>query len=114
MAFKYKIDYRGNSKVIRRIVEKLNAMAPLGTSHDEAFYGDLGQIAYQHSQTKGNPHDLTLEDLGLEKITSQIQAMMEALGARVPWTRHTNEEEITTHDGEIIYFQTTARVLEYH
>ena len=114
MAFKYKIDYRGNSKVIRRIVEKLNHMAPLGTSHDEACYGDWGQAAYEHANTKGNPHGTTAEDLGLEKITSQIQALMEALGARIPWTRHTDEEEITTHEGDTIYFQGTARVLEYH
>ena len=114
MAFRYKIDYKGNSKVIRRIVDKLNNVAPLGTSHGDAFYGDLGQIAYEHSQATGNVHRMAPEDLGLENVISQIRALMDGLGTRSPWCRHTNDEEITDHDGETIYFQTTAHVLEYH
>ena len=36
----------------------------LGTGHTNAFYGDLGQIAYEHSQATGNPHGLTVSDIG--------------------------------------------------
>ena len=50
----------------------------------------------------------------MENFASQIRALMDGLGTRMPWTRHTNDAEITDHEGETIYFQTTAHVLEYH
>lgn len=113
MALKFKINYTGESKVIKRLCERVNGMPILGKEHDDAYYGDQGEAAYQHSLQKGNPHDLTLKDLGIEKIKDQVQSIMEAIGTVMPWTRHTGES-ITDHDGEPIYFQGTARLLEWH
>ena len=109
----FKINYTGSSKLLRRICEKLNEVPILGTNHEDAFYGDQGEAAWEHSRTTGNPHGLTLQDLGIEKIKDEMQLLMEAIGGRVVWTRHSGSE-ITTHDGDPIYFQVTARVLEWH
>lgn len=108
-----KIYYNGSSKVIRRLCQIINSVARLGTTHDTAFYGDQGLEAYEHSQVKGNAHDLTLADLGLEKISDQVRTLLDAVGVRRPWTRH-GGEEMKTHEGETIYFQTTAHLLEWH
>ena len=61
----FRIEYTGSSKLIRRICEKLNEVPILGTTHDCAYYGDRGEEAYQHSKIQGNPHGVTLEDLGV-------------------------------------------------
>lgn len=38
----------------------------LGVTHEDAFYGDLGQTAYEHSQLRsGNPHNVTKGEVGL-------------------------------------------------
>ena len=110
----FKIEYTGSSKLLRRICEKLNAVPILGTGHDDAYYGDQGEQAYQHSLTRGNPHGLTLEDLGLADVLDQLHMLLEATGIRVTWTRHTNDEPITTHEGEEIYFQSISRVHEWN
>lgn len=36
----------------------------LGENANEAYYGDKGKEAYDHSQTEGNPHNTTAEDIG--------------------------------------------------
>ena len=106
----FRIEYTGSSKLIRRICEKLNQVPILGTCHNDAYYGDQGEAAYQHSLTRGNPHGLTLEDLGLADVPDQLRMLLEATGIRVTWTRHTDAEPITTHDGEEIFFQSISRV----
>ena len=41
----------------------------LGTTSATAFRGDLGQLAYEHSQkTRGNPHNVTATDVGLGNV----------------------------------------------
>jgi len=40
----------------------------LGTGHNTAFYGDWGKIAYDHANSKGNPHGTTAEDLNLADV----------------------------------------------
>ena len=41
----------------------------LGTTHEDAFYGDHGEAAYQHSLLRqGNPHNVTKGDLGLGNV----------------------------------------------
>jgi hypothetical protein len=42
----------------------ISSSLALGTTSETAFRGDLGQIAYNHSQSTGNPHGLTLADIG--------------------------------------------------
>lgn len=99
-----KVYYEGESKVIRRITEILNAKAELGESHEEAYYGDYGKTAYEHSQLiSGNPHHVTLADLGLEGILDKINAIMLAIGMTRSWITH-NAEEIVDHDGAAIWF----------
>ena len=113
--YNYKIIYNGSSKVIKRIVDKLNnwTSAMLGTTHDTAYYGDLGQTAYEHSQTTGNPHGLTLDDLGIENIPRQIASMGEAIGSIDYWQDH-DETQFVDHDGDELVFHTEAQLLGWH
>lgn len=104
-------------KITRQIMELINAYegVELGETHDKAYYGDLGKEAYEHSQlTSGNPHRVSLEDLGIANLPSRVDSLMKAFGTLTPWTEHSAGDELTTHTGETIYFQTTSRVLEYH
>lgn len=48
----------------------------LGTTHTTAYYGDLGKIAYDHSQMVGNPHLTTYTDVGADAAGS-AQAVYE-------------------------------------
>lgn len=99
-----KINYKGDSKIIKRIVEFLNLKPELGEGHEDAYYGDLSKEAYEHSQLRsGNPHNVTLADLGLEGIINKINAIMFAIGMQRIWITHTNET-ITDHDGTAIWF----------
>lgn len=50
--------YGGSSYV------EISASLALGTTSETAFQGDLGQIAYTHSQATGNPHGTDLSELG--------------------------------------------------
>lgn len=115
--YNYKINYNGSSKVIKRIVDKLNhwAEAMLGTTHDTAYYGDLGQIAYEHSQTTGNPHNLTLDDLGLQDVPREIAMIMEAIdgGSDDQWVDH-DENQFVDHDGNELVFHADAQLLGWH
>lgn len=100
MSFSYKIEYTGSSKLIRRIVDRLNNVAILGTTHDTAYYGDQGEAAYQHSLlTSGNPHRVNLDDLGIGNIKSQIAALLEATGSSANWTLHDKGYELIDHEG---------------
>lgn len=99
-----RIEYTGRSKVIRALCERVNHMGSLGTRHDEAFYGDLGQEAYEHSQlTSGNPHRVTAEDLGLGNVVPQLEAIMFAIGMISVWQTH-KSEQVVTHGGDTIIF----------
>ena len=57
------------AKECNRLYQKLLDMGllELGTTHTTAYYGDLGKIAYDHSQSTGNPHVTTYTDVGAEK-----------------------------------------------
>lgn len=109
-----KINYNGSSKVIRRLCEIINTVARLGTKHDEAFYGDLGQEAYDHSQTIGNPHQTTLADLGIENIQRQIDLLMEAVGSLDYWVNHDDGDNFIDHDGDYLVFLSGSNLLKWH
>lgn len=99
-----KVFYEGESKVIRRIVELLNLKPELGEGHEDAYYGDLSKEAYEHSQLRsGNPHNITLADLGLEGIIDKIDAIMYAIGMIRQWHTHKGEA-IVDHAGDYIVF----------
>lgn len=117
--FSFKINYNGSSKVIKRIVEKLNSVAVLGTQHDQAYFGDLGQTAYEHSQETGNAHDLTLADLGIENLLGQIQLALEAIGAVDEWGDYELDDEeeqflFYDHDGDQLMFRSNSDLLAWH
>lgn len=116
--YKYKINYTGSSKVIRRIVDRLNniTIAILGTAHDEAFYGDWGNEAYQHSLLReGNPHNVTLNDLGIEMLPRQIEMIAEAVGSVDYWVTHEDENVIfEDHEGNLFIFSTGSNLLAWH
>ena len=100
----FKITYTGHSKVITRLCERVNGLAALGETHENAYYGDLGKEAYDHSQLRsGNPHNVTAADLGLENVLSQIKAIMVAIGMIKTWWTH-NDEPITDHEGVLLTF----------
>ena len=40
----------------------------LGETSSTAYRGDRGKIAYDHSQTTGNPHGTTKNDIGLGNV----------------------------------------------
>lgn len=45
----------------------------LGTTHATAYYGDLGKVAYDHSQNVGNPHQTTYKEVGADAAgTAQL------------------------------------------
>lgn len=101
---RFKICYDGNSKVIRKLCELVNQKASLGTSHDEAFFGDQGLEAYEHSQlTSGNPHNVTAKDLGLENVLARLDAIQFAIGMVRSWVTHKNEQ-VVTHKGDFLVF----------
>lgn len=110
-----KVYYNGSSKVIRRICQVLNSVAKLGTTHTTAFYGDLGQEAYDHSKTKGNPHNLTLADLGIENIQRQVEMVMDAIGSFDTWHSHEDNAEFIDHEsGEVFAFVSSSDLLKLH
>lgn len=144
MADQNLIHYHGNSKVIKKICELLNKrmgfvrdvtrngvsvldddlvahiqVPELGTSHENAGYGDYADTAYQHSQmTSGNPHNVTLDDLGIPGIADQMQMVLQAIGAAANLATSGSTEEdptyIVTHDGDYISMRTVANVLAWH
>ena len=110
-----KVYYNGKSKVIKRLCQIINSVARLGITHDTAFYGDQGQAAWEHSQTIGNPHNLTLEDLGIENINRRIDLLMEAVGSWDNWIDHADNEFFIDHENdEELIFNTGAELLKLH
>lgn len=100
----FRITYTGKNKTIQQLCRRVNGLAELGTSHNEAYYGDLGQQAYEHSQLReGNPHNVTADDLGLGNVLNQIRAIMMAIGMLKFWQTH-NDEAMTDHNGVLISF----------
>lgn len=109
-----KVHYEGESKVIKRIVELLNLKPELGGDHENAFYGDLSKEAYDHSQTTGNPHRLTLADLGIDNIQRQIDLLMDAVGSLDFWICRDDNAEFIDHDGNNLVFVSSSNLLKWH
>ncbi len=111
-----KIYYNGSSKVIKRLCQIINSVARLGTSHTTAFYGDLGQEAYEHSQIIGNAHGLTADDLGLGNINNQMRMVLDAIGAVDSWVSYDTElTYFIDHDtGDYLTFKVASNLLAWH
>lgn len=116
--YNYQIQYNGSSKVIKRIVERLNHIveAMLGSTHDKAFYGDWGQAAYDHSLLReGNPHNVTLDDLGIADLPRQMALLNDFIGSEDYWVTHNAETEyVIDHDDNQFVFRSTANILGWH
>ncbi len=116
--YNYQIQYNGSSKVIKRIVERLNHIveAMLGTTHDKAFYGDWGNEAYEHSKLKeGNPHNVTLDDLGIADLPRQMALLNDILGFEDYWITHNPDTEyVIDHEDNQFVFRSTANILGWH
>ena len=109
-----KVYYNGSSKVIKRLCQIINSVARLGITHDKAFYGDLGQEAYDHSQTIGNPHQTSLADLGIENIQKQIDMLLDTVGSVDAWIDHEDDFEFVDHTDETIMFVSGSILLKLH
>ena len=46
----------------------MSSSLALGETESTAYRGDRGKIAYDHSQTTGNPHGTTKADIGLGNV----------------------------------------------
>lgn len=49
-------------------ISDVTSAISLGITHDKAYYGDFGEVAYQHSKILGNPHKTTAANIGLENV----------------------------------------------
>ena len=111
----FTIIYNGKSKVIKRIVEKINTLPGLGRTHDTAFYGDLGQEAYEHSQIQsGNPHNVTLEELGIQNIENQLAMILDTIGSYDYWICQETDEHFIDHDGDELILIAGSNLLMWH
>jgi hypothetical protein len=116
----FKINYTGSSKILIKICEKLNSVPILGTNHEDAYFGDRGEAAYQHSlQRSGNPHRVSLEDLGIELLPNQMRMLLDAIGALDSWISHDRDEEgeityFIDHEGDYLVFVSASNLLAWH
>ena len=111
------INYTGSSKILRRICEALDNVAELGTTHEKAYYGDLGQAAYEHSQlTEGNPHHVTVDDLGIAEIINGVRLILDTVVTTDYWTTHATleTEYLVDHEGDNLVFISGANILSWH
>lgn len=95
--------YFYNGSAFVKITDEISANLKLGVLHTDAYYGDLGKIAYDHSATKGNPHGLTSLDIGLGKVDNTSDkdkpisdATQAAINGFVPNSRRINGQPLTT------------------
>ena len=110
-----KIYYNGNSKVIRHLCQIINNVAKLGTTHTTAFYGDLGMTAYEHSQrVSGNPHNVSLAELGIENVPRQITMILDTIGSLDQWICHGDRAEFIDHEGDQLVFVSGSNLLAWH
>lgn len=52
----------------------ISSSLALGETSSTAYRGDRGKVAYDHSQTIGNPHQTTKTDIGLENVDNTADA----------------------------------------
>lgn len=88
---------------------EISASLALGETSSTAYRGDRGKVAYNHSQTTGNPHGTTKSDLGLGNVENKSSATIRgeltkanvttALGYTPPTTNTTYSVVSTTANG---------------
>ena len=89
--------YFNGADFIKVTDSKAKALS-LGITHADAYYGDFGKAAYDHSKSTGNPHGLTATDIGLGQVnnTSDKNKPLSdaAILAFVPITRKVNGKQL--------------------
>ena len=60
---------------------EISSSLALGETSSTAYRGDRGKIAYDHSQTTGNPHSTTKADVGLGNVDNTADANKNVLSA---------------------------------
>lgn len=80
----------------------------LGTTSSTAYRGDHGLIAYNHANEQGNPHNLTLDLLGITiaaEVINNLQGLEEnilvALGKKLNLTGGTLTGHLTLHSDPV-------------
>lgn len=90
----------------------------LGTSHTNAYYGDQGDTAYQHSQlTSGNPHHVTAADLDIAVFKCYSKTLDVSEESSVTFTDEDFDEDtvvfgIYTNNG--LFYSTIVEDTENH
>ena len=92
---------------------EISASLALGETASTAYRGDRGKIAYDHSQTTGNPHSTTKADIGLGNVdnTSDLDkpistATQNALNGKQDTL--TNPITGTGANGQVAFFNGTT------
>lgn len=62
--------YYFNGTDFIKVTDGSSKTLSLGIAHTDAYYGDFGKAAYDHSKAIGNPHGLTTKDLGLDLVNN--------------------------------------------
>ena len=70
IAINTNISYRWSGSVYVEI----SSSVALGETSSTAYRGDRGKIAYDHSQSTGNPHSTTKNDIGLANVDNTSDA----------------------------------------
>ena len=78
VALNTNLTYRWTGSTYTEISKSL----ALGTTSETAYRGDYGQIAYQHSQSTGNPHGTTLSNLGVE-VSATVLNYLDGLNGNI-------------------------------
>ena len=91
---------------------EISASLALGETSSTAYRGDRGKIAYDHSQTIGNPHGTTKSDIGLGNVdnTSDLNkpistATQTALNNKIDKGSLTSNDDSLLVEGENIEVQ---------
>ena len=90
----------------------------LGTTHQNAYYGDQGDTAYQHSQlTSGNPHHVTAADLDIAVFKCYSKTLDVSEESSVTFTDEDFDEDtvvfgIYTNNG--LFYSTIVEDTENH
>lgn len=75
---KTNIIYRWTSDVVG-FTEIPKSLA-LGEGHDNAYYGDFGKVAYDHTFREDNPHKVTKEQIGLGNVENKsVQEIIDSM-----------------------------------
>ena len=89
---------------------EISASLALGETSATAYRGDRGAISYTHSQTIGNPHGTTKNDLGLGSVDNTADAN-KAVSIAAQTALDAKQEKITNALNRLFYGSGTSGAL---